>query len=636
MANLIAIDWDSHELRAVTARSASGSVTVVDTATVPLTGDDPSIVSTALNDLLGRLGAGKGKYKLLVAIGRGKAELRQLTLPPVPQNELPGMVRFQAMQSFSTSGDTVAVDYLPIEVSDTSTSVIAAGVAPATMKQIEKIAESASLELKRVVLRPVAAAALYSLKANSNTQAEGDCVLVDLLADDAEIVVFRQGKMIFVRSVRMPEQSQGRNSQIAGEIRRSLMACGTDAATGVQRVVIWGQSKAHQTDTEQLRELLNCDVETLDPLALVSVDSRRPSEGVAEYAAGEHTGRLAPLIGVLAADAAAEATDGQSAVLVDFLNPRKAVEVPDDNRMWIGIGAAVATVVLLLAVSAWWSLRSGTAQIAARQEELRQLRPEVTKAEASISRTEQVDQFLDAGVVWLDEFRRLAERMPPSEQAILKSVKATAAPRGGGGQLALNVAAKSPSVVVEMESSLRGDDHSVSVSGARDLGEKETYRWGFSQTVAVAPEAVRKQRYDAYAEAFSEYDDVQSEDELASNVAEDDFDDDQVIEDEVVGTADNFVAAEGPARATAADERTTAEEPAAAETQQGFGRSRGNRNSSGRFSGDRRSGGDPAVVNGAEDALNETNTIEQSTEEPDGTVNVSPTESTEQTEEAAR
>src|SRR5690606_7712890 len=127
------------------------------------------------------------KYKLLVAIGRGKAELRQLTLPPVPENELPGMVRFQALQSFSTSGDTVAVDYLPIEINDVSTSVIAAGVSPATMKQIEQLAEAVALELKRVVLRPVAAAALFSSKAVGDVHAEGDCVLVDLLADDAEI-----------------------------------------------------------------------------------------------------------------------------------------------------------------------------------------------------------------------------------------------------------------------------------------------------------------------------------------------------------------------------------------------------------------------------------------------------------------
>lgn len=497
MANLIAIDWDSHELRAVTGRSGSGGLTVTDTATVPLEGgDDASIVSAALTELLGKLGVSKSKYKLLVAIGRGKAELRQLTLPPVPENELPGMVRFQALQSFSTSGDAVAVDYLPIETTEGSTSVIAAGVAPATMKQIEQIAATAGLELKRVVLRPVAAAALFSLKKRLDQQAEGDCVLVDLLADDAEIVVFRKGKLIFVRSVRMPEQTKGRTSQIAGEIRRSLMACGSDAATGVQRVVIWGQAKTHELENEQLRELLKCEVETLDPLKLVELNPRR-----SDYSAGEHTGRLAPLIGVLLADAAAESNDHQSAVLVDFLNPRKAAEVQDDKRLWIGIGAAAAAVVLLLGLGAWWSLKEGTAQIAARQAELNALRPQVTAAETSLARTEQIDQFLDSNVVWLDQFRRLAEKMPPADQAIVSSVSGVSLPREGGGRLTIVGAATSPAIVDGMESALRDEDHSVSGSGANDRGEKEAYRWGFRQLVTVAREPIRRQRYEAFAAA---------------------------------------------------------------------------------------------------------------------------------------
>lgn len=502
MANLIAIDWDSHELRAVTGRSSSGGLTVTDTATMPLEGgDDPNVVSAALTELLGKLGVNKNKYKLLIAIGRGKAELRQLTLPPVPENELPGMVRFQALQSFSTSGDTVAVDYLPIEASESSTSVIAAGVAPTTMKQIEQVAEAAGLDLKRVVLRPVAAAALFSLKNRLDQQGEGDYVLVDLLADDAEIVVFRQGKLIFVRSVRMPEQTKGRTSQIAGEIRRSLMACGTDAATGVQRVVIWGQAKTHELETEQLRELLKCGVETLDPLKLVEVDARR-----SDYTAGEHTGRLAPLIGVLAADAAAESTDHQSAVLVDFLNPRKAVEVQDDKRLLIGGVAAAVAVVLLLGFGAWWSLKEGTAQITARQAELNELRPLVTAAEASLARTEQVDQFLDTNVVWLDQLRRLANKMPPAEQVIIKSVDGVAMQRGGGGQLVIAGAAISPTIVDGMESALRDEDHSVSGSGASDLGEKEAYRWGFKQTVTIAQEPIRQKRYEAFAEVLAEED----------------------------------------------------------------------------------------------------------------------------------
>ncbi len=46
----------------------------------------------------------------LVAIGRGKAELRELQLPPVPSDELPDMVRFQAIRSFASAGESATVD----------------------------------------------------------------------------------------------------------------------------------------------------------------------------------------------------------------------------------------------------------------------------------------------------------------------------------------------------------------------------------------------------------------------------------------------------------------------------------------------------------------------------------------------
>lgn len=516
MANLIAIDWDSHELRAVVGRSGSGGITITDTATVPLAGEDQATITKTLNDLMATMGVAKGKHKLLVAIGRGKAELRQLSLPPVPLSELPALVRFQAMQSFSSSGDSVAVDYLPVDVTEQATSVIAGGVPPATMKMIDAVAQSIGNELKRVALRPVAAAALFSQKGGGGTDVDGDCVLVDLLADDVEIVVFRSGKVVFVRSVRMPEQTSGRTSQIAGEIRRSLMACSTQAGAAVQRVVLWGQAKTHQQDVEQLAELLKCDVQTLDPLSLVANDIR-PSGAESDFAR-EHTGRLAPLIGLMAADAAAESTGGQADLLVDFLNPRKTIEVQRDNRLLIGAGVAAAAAVLLLAFLAWSSIRSKNSEIAQRQAQLAQLRPQVEQAETSISRTDRVDQFLDSSVNWLDQLRRVAQRMPPSNQAIVKNISAVSLPREGGGRLTLTAAAMSPVVVDEMESALRDETHSVGGTGASDLGTKEAYRWGFSQMIEVSPDAIRGSRYEAINRVLGESEATPSDDQPAGDM----------------------------------------------------------------------------------------------------------------------
>lgn len=515
MANLIAIDWDSHELRAVVGRGTASGVTLTDMAIIPLPGEEPGQVATALTGWLSQVPSARSKARLLVAIGRGKAELRQLNLPPVPAEELPALVRFQALQSLSISSDSAAVDYLPVDSSDQSTSVIAGGVAPTTIKQIETIVESVSLDLKRIALRPVAAAALYSLR--NPGQSIGDCVLVDLLADDVEIVIFRDGKVVFVRSVRMPQQTSGRTTQVAGEIRRSLMACGTDSSVETPpRVIVWGQAKTHDAEVVQLRESLRCDVTTLDPLSLVNVDWRSGRTPDRDGPVAEHTGRMAPLIGLIAADAAAEATGGQSALLIDFLNPRKTIEVEQDNRLWIATGIGAAAVVTLLGFLAWSSLNSKNAQIADRRQQLAELRPTVANAETSIARTEQVDQFLDGSVLWLDQLERLARRMPSSDRAIVKSMTGNSLAREGGGRLSLQAAAKSPVVVDEMESALRDEEHSVSGTGANDLGDREAYRWGFAQSVSVLPTTIRAQRYEAFIAAMDDGDEDKEEQEATS------------------------------------------------------------------------------------------------------------------------
>ncbi len=497
MANLIALDWDTHELRAVIARSSSSSVTITDVVLVKIADDSIPTVKAAVEKLLDDRGLAKSKIRTLVTIGRGKAELRQLSLPPVPENELPDMVRLQAMQTFAAVGDTTVVDFLSLPSSDDSTAVLAAAMAPVTMKAVESIVNGVGLSLARVALRPVAAAALYQIGTGKNlddSSIVGDVVLVDLLADDAEIVVMRGRRVMFVRSVRMPQESNDRPSQISGELRRSLMACGINASSTSQKVVIWGQAKTHEAERVKLAESLGCRVSTIDPLSLVELDSRRPLDDEVQA----HTGRFAPLIGLLLADAKANPLHG-SPYLVDFLNPRKPVEVKNDNRKLIAIGAAIAASLLLVAFSAWSSLSSKDQQIKAREAELALLKPKMTDAQAIIDRTEVVDRFLDGNVVWIDEVSRVAKLIPGSTAAILKSVTAVSPPREGGGRLTLQGAATSTVVVDQLASSLRDDLHTVGGTGAKDLGDKENYRWGFHETVSVEATTIRDQRYAALA-----------------------------------------------------------------------------------------------------------------------------------------
>ena len=311
MVKKIAIDWDESELRLVAAQCSGSNVKVTDTALIDI--EDGDVMETLRQALLQR---GLERTETLVAIGRGKAELRELQLPPVPADELPDMVRFQAIRSFASAGDSATVDYLVTGQTDAGTSMIAAAVGPAKLSEIHEICEASDLQVKRIALRPLAAAALLLSQRNQPTSM-GETVLIDLLSDDAEIVVARNGKVVFVRTVRLPSSSAGRPAALAGELRRSLVACG--AAAAPDRVILWGRESMHREDVEKIAEASGSPVDVVNPFDLVDVDRS------AEASLPDHIGRPAPLVGLLASDEVA----GDR--LIDFLNPRKRAEAKPDT-----------------------------------------------------------------------------------------------------------------------------------------------------------------------------------------------------------------------------------------------------------------------------------------------------------------
>ena len=86
-----------------------------------------------------------------------------------------------------------------------------------------------------------------------------------------------------------------------------------------------------------LVEATDSKVEVLDPFSLVDVD--RNTKGNMP----EHVGRLAPLVGLLVAD------ETGADRLLDFLNPRKRVEVVESPYRKYLIAAVPVAVVALVA-----------------------------------------------------------------------------------------------------------------------------------------------------------------------------------------------------------------------------------------------------------------------------------------------
>lgn len=473
MVKRLAIDWDERELRLVAAQCSGSNVKVTDAQVLPIEDNVLETLKAALD------GKGLENSETLVAIGRGKAELRELQLPPVPEEELPDMVRFQAGKSFATAGDNAIVDYLVTSQSESGVEIIAAALGEQELHQLRDLCESNSLVSKRISIRPLAAAALYLV--NQERSSGNDTVLIDLLSDEAEFVVAREGRVIFVRTVRMPADEAARGRALAGELKRSLVACGSSGT--LERVVLWGSAAVHSEDVKMLVEATDSKVEVLDPFSLVDVGRNAKSN------MPDHVGRLAPLVGLLVAD------EGGADRLLDFLNPRKRIEqVENPYRRYI-IAAIPLAVAALFGFLIFRQLGSMDDQIESLKAANQQKEKKVKNADQSLARTEMVDQYLDGDVNWLNEIRRLARRAPESEKLILRSISMKNDPRSGGGIMTVEGAVTKPSVIEEFEAAVRDPNRNVQGDGASEVRSPDKYRWSFTETIEISPEYVREQRY---------------------------------------------------------------------------------------------------------------------------------------------
>ncbi len=480
MTKQIAIDWDDNELRLVVGQSSLNQTSITDAAIIPML--ESGIFDTLRQAIKER---GLEKTETLVAIGRGKAELRELALPPVPDEELPDIVRFQAVRNFASAGESATIDYLVTKRTESNVHAIAAAVTPANLKEVREIITDAGLNLKRVTLRPLSAAVLY-LASEKTRSLTGDIVLVDLLADDAEIIVARDGAVVFVRTVRMPSADAARPKALVNEMKRSLLACG---CTEPEKIVIWGRAENHAATFELLNDAMNGPVEFANPFDFVTVDSKIQSK------LPDHVGRLAPLIGLVACE------DRYADRLIDFLAPRERPEEKKDYRRTALLVGLPIAAVLLVSFAVYRQLAALDNQVAVLNTMNTKLKKDVVDADKSVASIEKLDQFLDADAIWINELRLLAEKLPPSQEVILKAITATSDVRTGESTLMLSGSAVSPSVIEKLETSIRDEHHSVASEGASEQDAKDAYKWAFSEKITIPAYYARNLRYEGIQKA---------------------------------------------------------------------------------------------------------------------------------------
>jgi Tfp pilus assembly PilM family ATPase len=477
MGRLIALEWDTIEARCVVARTQGGSATIEDAFAVPLETDSEAEATVREPAVSGEIAAALasrrlGRGEAMIAVGRANVELRLLSLPPAPAEELPELVRFQALREFSALQDDWPLDFFPVPGSPEENEVLAVAIAPDVVLQMRQALATTGQELKRLVLRPCATASLACRRLPDVS--EGVSLVIGRLADSVELAILMDTDVVFTRSFRLPKNWQPDTSgePVVGEVRRTIAAAQNQLhGRRVERIVLCGQGDQDERLLERLQAATQLDVKLLNPLegAYLSEPLLRQPPA--------HPDRYAPLLGMVLDEAAGRRH------AIDFLNPRRKPVAPSRRRQYIIAGAGAAALLVALVSGVTMRLGSLDKRIHALEGQLRELNKDKDKHQQHLDQVADLDAWSEGNVNWLAELHRVSQKLPPADQARIEQLQA--ATRAGGGQLVLKGLVDERTTVAALDRSLGDDRHKVMQGRGSENSRDPRYGFEFNETIVI-------------------------------------------------------------------------------------------------------------------------------------------------------
>jgi hypothetical protein len=417
--------------------------------------------------------AGFSRDPVWVAIDRGRVELRSQRFPPLPDEELPLAVRMQAMQQ--SSADRLLCDFLTLRRDDRGVDVLVASCGGEISDGISK--KIAPLKLERLALRPLCSAAWLSHSQASKSMSgifamksdPGTTMLIDARAGEAEFILFRDRRPVFLRSVRLPDHPTGIEEVLSAEARRSLLASGVSEALGGQppTAVIWGDGKTSERTMALVQQSIGGSVRMLHPT------TTRPDLNAPPASADVSS--VAAIFGLLYAGAS------KPHWLIDLQQPRKPPAPPSKKRTYALLGCAVAAAVVSVGYSFWKPLADQKSKLAELQETSRELKETEADSLVNQKKLKSVEEFTVHQFSWLDRLAEISETAPAAKTLLVESIEA----KLGGKQptIGLTGLVTDPLELDEMQNKLNSMGHRVSRDSQKSVMNSKIK--GFNDTVKL-------------------------------------------------------------------------------------------------------------------------------------------------------
>jgi Tfp pilus assembly PilM family ATPase len=483
MPQLLVIDWDQREARYLLAAVNGESLHVSRASSKALTPQPAGSKAQWMEEIGAWLrdelsNQRKGRMETLVALSRSGVETMSFTLPPGTPEELPELVLNQAMRESNTTSEETLLDFVPVQATNGEWRVTAMAVSQEAEQHVRAICAEAGVVPRQLLLRPYAAVSLVTRRCASSSA--GAWLIVNMLAEEADLTVVVDGQIILSRTVRLPsDPSEAEAHQaLRAEMQRTMRVAQSQTPSGeFAGVYVLGSVAEHPGLAQRAQQELNVPVQLVDPWdAETSCDVPVPP----------NPGRFAALLAM-----AYDRGHGQAPAM-DFLNPRRKPAPPNRRKLAI-IGAVTATIVGgALAYRLWDDVSRLNAEQRRLDQRVAELNGLVKRAAKQERLVNAVRDWKRSDLVLLDEFRDLALRLPKARDMVVLRLS-NSPTRNGASVFNLQGLVRDPLVVSRMERELEDPYHEVRSPRYQGLQQDEDFTWRFESTVTVVPRT--KQQY---------------------------------------------------------------------------------------------------------------------------------------------
>ncbi|MCA9036986.1 MAG: hypothetical protein KDA91_17745 [Planctomycetaceae bacterium] len=435
------LEWDRESILAAIGQMKGNRVSLRSIHRIDRTKEDAGSLSSQLQTIFGT-GGGKAALPVTVLLPRQAVTIHRISLPMVPEADMPDMVRMQAAIKLTVPVESVCLDFAPLPaLADATARDVLLVTSPVDqINRIRRTLADAGLELKavRATSFSIASAAVHAGVVSAERGSAGVEAIALLKSDVIEVTFTRGEAVLFSHSGAGWSTLDGVTKAVKSELARARMAAAE--VLGDLKV-----SRLHLVGAKEITSLVEEDAATRVDNA--SMDRIDPAEGIFE-----HDGTTEIPAADLIALAGSVYSQVESRVPeVDLVNPRRPPVKQDYRRVQL-LGAALALLVLFGLAWNWRQnkIRVLSADLESLQDKANDINSTLQLGKNDLVLAELVSDWVDRDINWLDQMTTLKDLLPDTDRFLVREIKAGVKSGREIGSIRLDGVAKSVAEIEQM------------------------------------------------------------------------------------------------------------------------------------------------------------------------------------------